>query len=618
MPTSRLPFEPVTMDVHVQPFPGLHVGVNGGHNSAGRNPRGRPRQDEALQCLSQEEKECIQFFEETIDSLEDQDAEMEARQKEEQWSRSSYKFVDEHDGPKLQTLASKTADRPASSKDPEIIDLVFPPPDLVQPVQTSFNSKKPDFTKNLVRNPESHYESKPRHDVMEKNPSVYNLPAPVEDKASSGHTLYHPAGSVPTPVLIAQNIAMHQGGGGNTNVFRSSLTSIHRSQESERPPSSQDHLNKQGPPTSAKPTHYPSNISVVKASSQNHSQPVAGVNLQDRKSQMLANLPGTSYPLEEEPLHGLQAVQQKLPTRSVSFRDPTPTKSRMEALSKLGLSQSEGPSTLVRHHSTVAKPSATITSAGTQNVVRQAKPSPLTVTSDSAINTSPHDNKPLVSMTINSPPPEVSSKDYNRFGGKTIVLNPAKPAPVPAAPSPTGSLDSKAQPVSTSSAFNPYGGKSKVIAPVSPTTTRTNQFLPASSPVRVMPSPAFTSIPNKVEHMPNENNSNVRKTRTVAPSFSPPSPVTADISGSPLGFVPPRAQTQVPSPSPRPFRYINPASPNNVMGSALCPAPENRPKPTSKPSFRSQGITVQFSGRGTTDESRRDALRKLGLLKETS
>lgn len=34
--------------------------------------------------------------------------------------------------------------------------------------------------------------------------------------------------------------------------------------------------------------------------------------------------------------------------------------------------------------------------------------------------------------------------------------------------------------------------------------------------------------------------------------------------------------------------------------------------------FRSQGITVKFSGRGSTEEARREALRKLGLLKETA
>lgn len=37
------------------------------------------------------------------------------------------------------------------------------------------------------------------------------------------------------------------------------------------------------------------------------------------------------------------------------------------------------------------------------------------------------------------------------------------------------------------------------------------------------------------------------------------------------------------------------------------------PRPSG---LRPQGITVQFSGRGSTEEARREALRKLGLLKE--
>ncbi|XP_068024608.1 proline and serine-rich protein 2 isoform X2 [Melanerpes formicivorus] len=39
------------------------------------------------------------------------------------------------------------------------------------------------------------------------------------------------------------------------------------------------------------------------------------------------------------------------------------------------------------------------------------------------------------------------------------------------------------------------------------------------------------------------------------------------------------------------------------------------PRPSG---FRSQGITVKFSGRGSTEEARKEALRKLGLLKETA
>ncbi|XP_055003207.1 proline and serine-rich protein 2 isoform X2 [Sorex araneus] len=46
---------------------------------------------------------------------------------------------------------------------------------------------------------------------------------------------------------------------------------------------------------------------------------------------------------------------------------------------------------------------------------------------------------------------------------------------------------------------------------------------------------------------------------------------------------------------------------------------EARPRSGSLPravGFRPQGVTVQFSGRGSSEEARREALRKLGLLKE--
>uniref|UniRef100_A0A3P8ZYU1 Proline and serine rich 2 n=1 Tax=Esox lucius TaxID=8010 RepID=A0A3P8ZYU1_ESOLU len=390
--------------------------------------------DETLQFLSQEEQECIQFFEETIDSLVDEDVEGEC------------------DGPRPHTMASSiarslsTKDRPNSSKDQDIIDLVHSsPPDLVQPIQKPFNTPLPewlvlhvklflssDFTKNMD-NPESHYENKPRREAMEHYPSEYNMHTFREDSAPYGHAQYQPVGSVPTPVLIAQKIAKNQAGGGNTNILPSSRTSIsRRSLESERPPSSPDHSNKQGPPTSAKPIHYPSNINIMMGSNQHHSQAMAGVNLHDRKSQMLANLSGMSHPLVEE----------------------------------------------------------------------------------------------------------------------------------------------------------------------------------------VMPPPVFTSMPNKVEPMPYENNSYGRKTKEVTPSHVPPSPaVTPDIVAHTLVRSPSRAQAPAPSPAPRPFRYSTP-NPNRVAASPSTP-PENQRKSISKPSFRSQGITVQFSGRGATDESRREALRKLGLLKDT-
>ncbi|XP_014008297.1 proline and serine-rich protein 2 [Salmo salar] len=703
MPTSRLAFDPITMDVRMQANPNLYFGVNGGHDGADRNSHSKPFEDKALHFLSQEEQDCILFFEETIDSL------------------LTTPAVDELDGPGPPIRASapslspvppfSASNRPTSPKD--IIDLVRPAqPDLVHPTHAPFNPPMPDFTQNMVmNNPERHFENKPRREVMENFPTEYNLPPPGKDSAPYGHALYQPVGSVPTPVRIAQKIAEHQGSVGNTNILSSSLLSNCRRnldlENVERPPTSPDYLIKQDPTTSAKPTHYPNNINMIMGSNQHHSHSLASVNLQDRKSQMLANLSGTSHPVEAEELHGLQEAQVNLPTHSVSFRDPTPNKSRMEALSKLGLTRN-----LTHNSSTNTKPAAapipvatptpvpmpTLTPVSKPDVARQAKTLPPATVNTNTSHASIHDNKPA------SPSPEVSSKDFNSYGGKTIVVNPSKAAAV--APS-TGGHGSKAQPVTSHSDFNPYGGKTKVMKPAPVTTTRADltqpdiesravpppastparvmpppvststparvMSPPASTPARVMPSPASTparvmpspastparvmpspastparvmpspastparvmpspaststpakrmppptstSIPTKGETMSYEVKSYGGKTRMVTPSHTTPSPVTTpDILTHTLVRSPSKASAPVPSPASRPFRYSTPPSANRAGASP--PSPESRPKSISKPSFRSQGITVQFSGRGVTDESRREALRKLGLLKDT-
>lgn len=42
MPTSRLAFDPITMDVRMQANPNLYFGVNGGHDGADRNSHSKP------------------------------------------------------------------------------------------------------------------------------------------------------------------------------------------------------------------------------------------------------------------------------------------------------------------------------------------------------------------------------------------------------------------------------------------------------------------------------------------------------------------------------------------------------------------------------------------------
>lgn len=91
-----------------------------------------PRQeDDVLQFLSQEEKECLQFFEQTIDSLEESLEENDQRPGQ---ARSGGP-LQEVDGTRTSSptpafLLSSYQASPPNPKDQDIIDLVRPEPDF--------------------------------------------------------------------------------------------------------------------------------------------------------------------------------------------------------------------------------------------------------------------------------------------------------------------------------------------------------------------------------------------------------------------------------------------------------------------------------------------------------
>ncbi|XP_062339056.1 proline and serine-rich protein 2 [Osmerus eperlanus] len=604
MPTSGTKSQPVTMDFHVKANPHLQFEVNGGHDGGRRKSQSRTRsKDQALQFLSQEEQECILFFEETIDSLEEEFEEGEAHKRQEEAGSP----VDVCDGPP--TLASTPRSHPSTlppfsrdtmdsnPKDQDIIDLVRPEPGPAQAKEKMFNPAMPDF-QSMAVNPQSHIEMKPRREPINNFPAEYNPPLPSGSQSGSadnyGHSQYHPVGSIPTPVLIAQKIAENQGGGA-TNIDPSLLR--RRSLDSERMPTSPDHNVKHGPPTSTKPSRFPGNISMIMGSKEHHGQSLTSVNLQDRRAQMLANLSGTAHPLEmEQPHLTSQLTARNVPTRSVSFRDPTPDKSRMEALSKLGLTRNRamsGDRTKVPVLTSTPSPSPA-----------PANPSPPATVSSEPVH---HEPKSV------SPPSEISSLDFNSYGGKSIVVHPSTAPRSDVTVS--NSHDTKIQPavLATPSDFNSYGGKSKVMTPAPGPEVRSD--LPdilRSHKAVLAPAPALAPGPAKPEALPYELNSYGGKSRTMTPSSAAHS--TPDVSTHcPVKT----SRAPAPSPAPRPTRSQAPPSPQRKM--SLPSSPEPRRRSISKPpSFRSQGITVQFSGRGATDESRREALRKLGLLKETS
>ncbi|XP_060923682.1 proline and serine-rich protein 2 [Limanda limanda] len=554
-------------------------------------------------ALSQEVQECIQFFDDTIVSLEESLTEDYKRTAPR--GRGPTGEVN-RSNPRPGLPMSSVLTGPPNQ---DIIDLVRPVPDLVQTREPVFNPTSPDF-QSIVAHSESHLEVKPWRDQMDSLPSEYNPPLPSGSYGSTDSS-YHPPGCIPTPVLIAQQMAGNQAGG-TSNLLR------HRSFNSDKPPSpSSDQPGKHGPPTSAKPSRFPANISVVLGNKEHQNQSLANVHIHERRAQMLANLTGTSHPLlQEDPDPAAEQQARNTPTRSISFRDPTPGLSRMEALSKLGLNRSRamsgGPAQLPDSAPLDTRPGAEARASPTSGTAANAttppqsrgytdrraevlrtpslrsleerssqpSPSPPGATRHS-FSPSPYENKASV-----APPHEVTS---NSYGGKSIVVNPhvskREPVSSPSSPDPKGLPPALANP----SEFNTYGGKTKVMNPAPTAVTRSN--LPDILSSHITKS---QSLPPRSELQPIEPNSYGGKSRTINPS-----------SGLTRPSEPPARSFKHPAPAPAP------RAPPHAQQKAAATHDHKR-RPSSQ--FRPQGITVQFAGRGTSDESRYEALRKLGLM----
>ncbi|XP_066525494.1 specifically androgen-regulated gene protein [Hoplias malabaricus] len=643
------------MDIHMHGNSCLHYG----HNAYKQPPHTK---EDSLQFLSLEEKECILFFEETIGSLE-------------------YGLEDNSTG--LTSERTATVEDCSSTSNTAIATGLVEH-DIIDLVHSTLDFTKPDIYS---------------HGLTEEIKMYRTESNTYED--SSHHP---PPGSIPTPVIIASKIAEQQGTNG-TSSLSSVLVERRRSTDSAHSLPS-----KCGPPTHDKPHRLPDNINMMLGSRDPSPQSVATavVSMQERRSQMLANLPHSDNHLEA----GESACVQNNPSRSVTFRDPTKDKSRMEALSMLGLTQGRSPqgnpvpvtvtsnsrynkvsssavitgnnasnstanianispnATVSQKNSSPYKPSSTASSSAhiysNANVspvstINQRKNSsttftPLSLSSNepkakcefstsnfnsyggkSTIFTPPttdsltYTNKENRSSIALSPTSaEVKHIDLNSYGGKTLVLNPtssfkAESVPIQSGPPETADIQ-----------INSYGGISRVIHPsmqtdvpdgpvvrsqshnYSPSNTLTvsthNNDLPSltGSKSRLFPpikadgqqtGPHYYSPVRDTAALP-DLICHEAKPKALIPLH--PEPVYQLTSRSSLSTAPP-------STTPRPLSTSGSQRPRSD------PVPtEIRSKPPPKPSFRTQGITVQFSGKGATDEARRDALRKLGLLKNTT
>ncbi|XP_034019140.1 specifically androgen-regulated gene protein [Thalassophryne amazonica] len=632
-----------------------HYGVNGGTNQ-----NSKPGED-TLKFLSQEEQECIQFFEETIDYLEGSLEEDELKARMATTSLSHVNPV-EVDGP-----ASLSPKSPSHSQD--IIDLVQP--DLIQTKEPVFSPTSPDFQRMVV-NPERHTETKPSHESMNSFPSEYSPTLPSGSYGTTeSHASYHAPGSIPTPVLIAQKIAQTQSGG-SSSIHPSTL--LHRdSLENIRTRSySTDSQGKHTPPTSTKLTRFPANINMITGNKEHQNQSLPNVSIHERQAKMLANLAGTSHLLLDPFKQDAGENSRNIPTRSISFKDPTPEISRMEALSKLGLSRNRafsggtaplpnttpglttgsdtnnerlvssvpkteelstkspvttspviaGPCTMppivsaYRGSETSTKPPATSAAVPSQgHVHRPPETVPVPSVSrpdDKLLSENPahlelpktsHHQTHFDSTSSCNLPPEVSSLEVNRYGGKSLVVHPPASSRSEYLPSPNHDSKNPPPALANPAELNPYGGKSKVLSPAAAAVPQSD--LPDILSSHIDRSQTSST---KVDALPIELNRYGGKSRTITPHSS-----SSTAGGWSQSSKPP-----APATAPKPTRHSYHVGVNPQKMAQRAQSPDHRPKSVSRSAmFRPQVITVQFSGRGPTDDSRREALRRLGLLKDS-
>uniref|UniRef100_A0A4W4DWZ1 Proline and serine rich 2 n=1 Tax=Electrophorus electricus TaxID=8005 RepID=A0A4W4DWZ1_ELEEL len=245
---------------------------------------------------------------------------------------------------------------------------------------------------------QAHFEQKPVRDTVDYPSSAISASstAPV---ASDENNHQPPPGSIPTPVLIASRLAEHKGAG-SPSTHPNILIQRTRSLEAQHSSSP-----KCAPPTHAKPARLPDNISMRSSCNPSpQSIAAAAVSLQERRSQMLANLPSNAHPLEG----GEPTCIRNMPTRSVL------TGSRSSIFSPI---KDEGQSLMNSHEAKPSHPDQV-----SQPIVR-AKPA--TVPSSPA----PRPPRLTPSPSIQKPPmpPEVLSmvgpKPCLRAQGVTVQFS---------------------------------------------------------------------------------------------------------------------------------------------------------------------------------------------------
>ncbi|XP_060632507.2 proline and serine-rich protein 2 [Anolis sagrei] len=292
--------------------------------------------DETLKYLTLEEKDVLLFFEETIDSLED-DLEEQAL----------------HDsGIHCHSPKSVEENMSSHSESEDIIDLVQPGPEngAEESVPSRFIEPELEETWKLDKSVAKHIEPPDEEVCVDAigsssvQPSA--PPLPIYETFPPPPSVQHPklTRSVPTPLVIAQKISEKQAEDNSVSPTspKEAKSVERRSVLPTSPLRNGEHFTAfkkpVPPPTAPKPQRFPSNISITNIGEREFSKTIssAAVNIQERKAQVLANVNGSPF-LITEAEERLQKHDLSGYGRSSSLRDLPSEQARQEALSRLGL-----------------------------------------------------------------------------------------------------------------------------------------------------------------------------------------------------------------------------------------------------------------------------------------
>uniref|UniRef100_A0A6I8NJI8 Proline and serine rich 2 n=2 Tax=Ornithorhynchus anatinus TaxID=9258 RepID=A0A6I8NJI8_ORNAN len=352
MPRNLLKSDFSEMDSDMSPNCKLSDSGRGGSlesGSSGSRTRSFTLDDESLQFLTHEEKDVLLFFEETIDSLENEldDPTLNDSGIHCHSPKSLEESASSHSEPEdIIDLVRRTPetgeveqpqDTPAASGDTQMIEPVpgfgisgkVNAPTLALREQVPEKTLVPDSAVSLV---------------IPLPPSSPLASAPVpsrKDLLSPSPPAEHPRlpRSVPTPLIIAQKISERRGGSeGLSPTSHSKEGKVSEWRTLSPVPScalNGDHFlwhRHPVPPPAPKVHRFPSNISVTNSTGKEFNKTIskAAVNVQERKAQVLANINGVAF-LMGEVEDQLQRNDTSNQRRSTSPKDVAPEQNRDEA-----------------------------------------------------------------------------------------------------------------------------------------------------------------------------------------------------------------------------------------------------------------------------------------------